>query len=32
MPVLDFILSMKVKSLLNIICDLNEKMNLLIKV
>ena len=30
MYALDFILSMKVKSLLNIICDLNEKTNLLI--
>ena len=30
MNVLDFILSMKVKSLLNIICDLNEKTNVLI--
>ena len=31
MRVLDFFLSMKVKSLQNIISDLNKKMNLLIK-
>ena len=30
MYVLDFVLNTKVKSLFNIICDLNEKTNLLI--